>query len=150
MFIMLNISICNNKGSAALSEKQIKPKAKVLPELSKMNFVLLTKDDRYSLPINDSSKLWHHSSFNPALKTVILVTGWTSNINETNDALETIWAAYKCRGNVNFIVSHLIIYFCFIHFIDQKSHRPLIQQNLWTPYTPGLRLIPKKLENFLQ
>lgn len=89
--------------SAALSENHIKPKEKFLPELSKMNFVLLTKDNRHLVPLDDPRQLWNHKLFNPTLKTEMLVTGWTSNINETNDALATIWEAYKCRGNVNFV-----------------------------------------------
>lgn len=74
-----------------------------------MNFVLLTQHDRNLIPLDDPHQLWNHKSFNATLKTEILVTGWTSNINETNDALETIWQAYKCRGNVNFIVRLLLI-----------------------------------------
>lgn len=94
-----------NSGSAALSEKQVKPKDKYLPELSQMNFVLFDRNDKFLIPLEDPHQLWSHKSFNSTLKTEILVTGWTSNINETNDALLTIWEAYKCRGNVNFIVS---------------------------------------------
>ncbi|KAJ6640105.1 Vitellogenin-1 [Pseudolycoriella hygida] len=89
--------------SAALSENQIKPKTKYLPELDQMNFVLLTPNDKHLIPLKNPQQLWNHHSFNSTLKTEILVTGWTSNINETNEALQTIWEGYKCRGNVNFV-----------------------------------------------
>lgn len=71
-----------------------------------MNFVLLTPNDRHLIPLEAPDQLWKHNTFNSTLKTEILVTGWTSNINETNNALEAIWEAYKCRGNVNFVVSY--------------------------------------------
>lgn len=95
----------SNVGSAALSENQVKPRDKYLPELSQMNFVVFTKNDKHLIPLENHHDLWNETLFNPSYKTEIMVTGWTSNINETNDALETIWQAYKCRGNVNFIVS---------------------------------------------
>lgn len=87
--------------SAALSENQVKPRDKYLPELSKMNYIF--PSNKTLIPLQSPHELWNNTLFNPSLKTEILVTGWTSNINETNNALETIWQAYKCRGNVNFI-----------------------------------------------
>lgn len=33
-----------------------------------------------------------------------MITGWTTDVNDTkNDALVEIYAAYRCRGNVNFV-----------------------------------------------
>lgn len=73
-----------------------------------MNFILITKTENYTIPLNDAAKLWAHNVFDKNKKTVILVTGWTSNINATNEALNTISAAYMCRGNINFVVSNLL------------------------------------------
>lgn len=94
----------NFTGSFSLAQKQVKPK--VLPDLKKMNYILKTPERDYLIPIETPGKLWRHQSFNRQLKTTFLVTGWFSNINSTleNDALETVWEAYKCRGNLNFVV----------------------------------------------
>lgn len=73
-----------------------------------MNYIF--PSNKTLIPLQNPHELWSHALFNPSLKTEILVTGWTSNVNETNSALETIWQAYKCRGNVNFIVSHLSLF----------------------------------------
>lgn len=92
-------------GSTALSKDQIKPQKKVSPHVNQMNLVFMTKNRKYSVPLQYPELLWNHSQFRTDLNSVILVTGWTSNINETNDAMKALWNAYKCRGNVNFIVS---------------------------------------------
>lgn len=94
-------------GSASLSQKQVKPK--VLPDISKMNYLLKTRRGDHSIPIQTPEKLWNHPAFNRELKTAILVTGWFSNVDSTmeNDALETVWEAYACRGDINFVVSVL-------------------------------------------
>lgn len=91
-----------NTGSAALSEKSVKPK--VSPNLNDMNFVLMNGPSNYSVPLNNPKQLWEYSGFNRTLNTTILVTGWTSNINETNDALKLISDAYFCRSDINFVV----------------------------------------------
>lgn len=72
-----------------------------------MNYLLKTRRGDHLIPIQTPEKLWNHPAFNRELKTAILITGWFSNINSTmeNDALETVWEAYKCRGNYNFVVS---------------------------------------------
>lgn len=81
-------------------------KPKVLPDLGQMNYLLKTRQGDHLIPIETPEKLWKHPSFKRELDTAILVTGWFSNINSTmaNDALDTVWEAYKCRGNINFVV----------------------------------------------
>lgn len=78
-----------------------------MPDLKKMNYLLRTRQGDYKIPIEKPEELWQHPEFNRNLETAILVTGWFSNINSTMeiDAMETVWKAYKCRGNINFIVS---------------------------------------------
>lgn len=92
-------------GSTALAIKSINPK--VTPEFSKLNFILMTPTANYTIPLKEADKLWHHPQFNRSLNTEILVTGWTSNINKSNTALDTVYQAYQCRGGVNFVVSHI-------------------------------------------
>lgn len=71
-----------------------------------MSFVLKTKTKNISVPLNEPDKLWALADFNTELPLVILVTGWTTNFNESaNSALDTVYEAYKCRGGVNFVVS---------------------------------------------
>lgn len=69
-----------------------------------MNYVLLTQDENVSIPINEPTKLWKHEKFDPAKKVVILVTGWTSDIEDENSAASGIWEAYEARGDTNFIL----------------------------------------------
>lgn len=102
---MLLITLYLSTGSASVAQKQVKPK--ILPDLKKVNYLLKTRRGDYLIPIQTPEQLWQHPAFHHELKTTIVVTGWFSNINSTmeNDALETLWEAYKCRGNINFIVS---------------------------------------------
>lgn len=92
-------------GSAAVTQKQVKPK--LLPDVTKMNFMLKSCSGDFLIPIQTPEKLLGHPAFDSERKTAILVTGWFSNINSTmeNDALETVWKAYKCRNDINFVVS---------------------------------------------
>lgn len=87
--------------------KSIRPK--VTPEMTRLNFVLMTPSANYTIPLREAEKLWHHPHFDRSRNTEILVTGWTSNINKSNSALETVWQAYKCRGGVNFVVSSICL-----------------------------------------
>lgn len=101
--VQVGFEIINQACSAAITQKQVKPK--YLPDVTKMNFQLKTCRGDYLIPIQTPAKLLSHPAFDSSLKTTILVTGWFSNINSTmeNDALETVWEAYKCRGDTNFI-----------------------------------------------
>ncbi|XP_050091075.1 phospholipase A1-like [Anopheles aquasalis] len=72
--------------------------------ITDMNYVLMTEDDNVTIPLLESDDLWSHDQFNKKFNTVILVTGWTSNINEPNRAIDTIFNAYKARGGYNFVV----------------------------------------------
>lgn len=92
-----------SSGSAALSANTVRPK--FLPKINEMNFVLKTKTKNISVPLEQPEQLWSNAEFNKDLPLVLLITGWTTNVNDTNNALETIYAAYKCRGNVNFVVN---------------------------------------------
>lgn len=92
-------------GSAALSTASVKPRT--TPFIGNMSFVLKTKDNKnISVPLDKPEELWSHKEFNPKLPLVLMVTGWTTNFNDTeNETLDKIFAAYKCRGNVNFVVN---------------------------------------------
>lgn len=75
------------------------------PDVTKMNFLLITpQNQEIIIPLTDAPSLWHHPQFNNNLKTVVLVTGWNSNVNETNAALDTLYKAYQCRDDYNFVV----------------------------------------------
>lgn len=97
------LSAVNLFCSAALSVSRIEPKTS--PAIDQMNFVLMTRTQNYSIPLHEANKLWHHEAFNASRQTVVLVTGWTSNINKTNSAKDALYKAYMCRGGVNFVVS---------------------------------------------
>lgn len=69
-----------------------------------MNYVLLTDAENISIPIMESIKLWKHEKFDPKKQVVVLVTGWTTDIDEKNSAASALWAAYKARGDTNFVL----------------------------------------------
>ncbi|XP_031628397.1 vitellogenin-1-like [Contarinia nasturtii] len=87
--------------SIVVSEENIKPR--IRPSIEKMNYVLKTKDRNISVPLNDPVELWSLDDFNRDWPTVIMVTGWTTNISE-GTAADSIYDAYECRGNVNFVL----------------------------------------------
>lgn len=92
-------------GSAAISTSNVKPRS--TPNVEHMSYILKTKDKNVSVPLNEPEKLWSLSEFNPNLPLVMVITGWSTNFNDTeNSALDVIWPAYRCRGNVNFVVSN--------------------------------------------
>lgn len=109
-FIMVSSSFIHSSGAAALSANTVQPK--FLPKINEMNFVLKTKTDNISVPLEKPEQLWSKPEFKKDLPLVLLITGWTTNVNDTNNALDTIYAAYKCRGNVNFVVNILIRVAC--------------------------------------
>lgn len=91
-------------GSAALSTKSVKPRTE--PAIANMSYILKVGNQNISVPLNKPVQLWAKKEFDPKLPLVMMVTGWTTNFNDTtNNALDVIYAAYRCRGNVNFVVS---------------------------------------------
>ncbi|XP_058459589.1 vitellogenin-1-like [Malaya genurostris] len=72
--------------------------------ITEMNYILMTENENVSIPLLESEDLWSHWLFNDSYSTVILVTGWTSNINGSNRAIDTIFNAYRARGGYNFVV----------------------------------------------
>ena len=90
-------------GSAALSAGIVN--SKYTPDLEQMNFIIITTEDNYSIPFKKPELLWKHEAFDKKKKTVILVTGWTTDVDESNTGLSRISKAYLCRGGFNFIVS---------------------------------------------
>jgi hypothetical protein len=64
----------------------------------------LTESENISIPVTQSGQLWAHEKFDPKKKVVIMITGWTTDINETNTAADEMWKAYQSRGDTNFIL----------------------------------------------
>lgn len=73
------------------------------PNASELNYVLLTETENITIPLLSSEDLWRHQAFDPKKKTVILITGWTTDINDTNTAVDLLSEAYKVRGDTNFV-----------------------------------------------
>lgn len=91
-------------GSAALSTKSVQPRS--MPNIGNMSYILKIGDQNITVPLSEPERLWTLKEFNPKLPLVMVITGWTTNFNDTeNDTLDKIYAAYRCRGNVNFVVS---------------------------------------------
>lgn len=74
------------------------------PKIEEMNYVLLTDAENISIPITESIKLWRHEKFDATKDVVIMVTGWNSDIDAENTAASSLWAAYRSRGDTNFVL----------------------------------------------
>lgn len=49
--------------------------------------------------------VWTHPEFNPKNPLVIFVTGWKTNLKQSESKAQLAMAeAYLCRGNINFVV----------------------------------------------
>lgn len=74
------------------------------PKMEEMNYVLFTESENISIPITESIKLWKHEKFDPKKNVTIMVTGWTTDIDEENAAAGVLGKAYMSRGDTNFIL----------------------------------------------
>lgn len=93
-----------------MSTGQVKPR--FTPDIGKMNFILKFDHKDYLIPLTSPDQLWKHEKFNPSWPLVVLVTGWNTNYNDSiidNWALDQVYEAYHCRGNINFVVSVVLI-----------------------------------------
>lgn len=98
-----HISVCCSAGSIAIAaDNSTEPYNQ--PKIDEMNYVLLTDTENVSIPITESIKLWKHEKFDPKKNVVIMVTGWTTDIDEENTAASKLWDAYNSRGDTNFVL----------------------------------------------
>lgn len=91
---------------ALATEGDVERSEDVIPELGDVSIKFM--DDKYNRSFNVASigEMVKLDTFNRDYPTVILTTGWLSiRENKTNVSAEKILRAYRCRGNVNFIVS---------------------------------------------
>lgn len=93
----------------------------ITPSVHLMNFQFLTSHgDNFRIPLLQPHKLWDNSKFNRNWNTTLVVTGWNSNVNSTNEAVQTLFNAYRER-NINFIVSGILLFESLEQFQnDQK------------------------------
>lgn len=57
------------------------------------------------IKLSDADQLPSNIHFDVNNPLVILITGWTTNANDTeNAALDLLYKAYRCRGDVNFAI----------------------------------------------
>lgn len=91
-------------GSAAVSMNVIQPRHE--PNINAMNYLLITPENHeVVVPLRNASLLWEDPHFNRALPVVMVVTGWNSIENVTNDVIDVLYKSYRCRGDYNFVVS---------------------------------------------
>ncbi|XP_011185137.1 vitellogenin-3 [Zeugodacus cucurbitae] len=93
-------SAINTICSSALSSQTIR--SRVTPDLRKIQFQLRTSCNKYSYPLLDANQIWQSPEFDSTKKVVILVTGWTTTVNNS-DTIDVLAKAYNCRGDVNFV-----------------------------------------------
>ncbi|EDW07103.1 vitellogenin-3 [Drosophila mojavensis] len=87
--------------SQALSSNKIK--SKYTPDINQMKFQLRTACNKTSFPLLEADSIWRSPDFDPKKGVVILATGWTTSINDTDDTIDKFAQAYNCRGDVNFV-----------------------------------------------
>ncbi|XP_065364144.1 phospholipase A1-like [Calliphora vicina] len=90
----------NKMCSSALSSQSVTPK--YLPDINKMQFQLRTACNRYNYPLLKANDMWTSKEFNPKNKVVLLVTGWTTSVDD-DETIALFAKAYSCRGGVNFV-----------------------------------------------
>lgn len=96
-------------GTDELSKQRAQPLFFYKPNMADMNYILKIKDQNISIPLSEPIKLRNLKEFNSTQSVVIMITGWTTNVNKpVNQALDLIYAAYRCRGNVNFLVNNIL------------------------------------------
>lgn len=89
-------------GTSAIANNLLNPQE--LPEMAKMNFVFKGPNGDVAARLDESEQIWTHGDFNKRFNTVIIITGWNSNVNNTNLALDILYLAYRKR-EVNFVVT---------------------------------------------
>lgn len=88
--------------SAAIHVNAIRPL--FVPHVRDMNFELLTpSSENISIPLVKPKALWMHPKFRKDWNTVLLITGWNTDINSSNEAVDVLYSAYANR-NTNFVV----------------------------------------------
>ncbi|KAH8419683.1 hypothetical protein KR009_000874 [Drosophila setifemur] len=87
--------------SQALANNKVR--SKFTPDISMMYFQLQASCVKYSFPLTNPEAMWKSPAFDPSKKVVILATGWTTTVNES-DTVAVFSQAYNCRGDVNFVV----------------------------------------------
>lgn len=78
--------------------------SKFTPDINKMHFQLRTPCTKTSFPLLQAERMWHSPLFNTSKAVVVLATGWTTTVNDT-ETIDDFAQAYNCRGDVNFVVS---------------------------------------------
>lgn len=74
------------------------------PSISQLNYLLMDGSNKTLIPIVHAEQLVTNPLFDKNKKTVILITGWASNVNGSNSAIDVIYDAYRSRGDSNFVV----------------------------------------------
>lgn len=128
-------------GTNELSKQSAQPLFFYKPNMDDMNYILKIKDQNISVPLSEPMKFRNLKEFDSTHPTIVMITGWTTNVNKpVNHALDLIYAAYRCRGNVNFLVNNILKYFCCSIFLCLYfssffiSTRPLIQVRIIIPF----------------
>lgn len=102
-------------GSAAISTRSVIVRQKYTPNLKALTLILKTKYLNISAPLTNPSILCDHKEFRSDLPLVLFVSGWqTDLLVQISTAQETMFEAYACRGNVNFVV-------IFRHHFDENK-----------------------------
>lgn len=90
------------EGSLAITSESTR--SLIPADVNKINYVLLTETENISFPITDAPQLWKNPNFNPNNDVAIFITGYKSEINHKNRAIDGVWDAYRYRGGINFII----------------------------------------------
>lgn len=90
--------------ASAVTDPAVQPPHAVPnPQAVHMVLMPLDGDAEVHVPLGHSERLWRHPWFRRDWPVVVVVTGWNSNVNDSNEALDVLHEAYRCRGGYNFV-----------------------------------------------
>ncbi|XP_041451416.1 probable phospholipase A1 magnifin [Drosophila obscura] len=97
----LTFSALNQLCSTIVDLGLVQPK--ITPDMSRMSFLLRTDEcQNVSIPLTKAEKLWETPGFDQDRPTVIFITGWLSNIQNSNSG--PVAKAYSCRNDTNYVL----------------------------------------------
>lgn len=87
----------------AVSAGAVSPRS--IPDIKAFNYNFHLGEEILYVPLSNPNGLLSLNGFDRSKPFVILITGWTTNANDSeNAALSLIYTAYRCRGDVNFAI----------------------------------------------
>ncbi|XP_017486075.1 PREDICTED: vitellogenin-1-like [Rhagoletis zephyria] len=96
---LITSTIC----AAVLTEDGINPDPADVPSTDDISIQLRTACDIKTYRLKDLATIVDDPDFDASKRVVIAASGWLTNANKSDDVLEGLGKAYRCRGDTNFL-----------------------------------------------